>query len=383
MTLKWYHLALLAITVSLLAFFFLWNPTSNEHPPVFEPPPVSERQGGKVRAPMTPQVTQEDTQVGSVSKRKLSPLFSSLPTVTESLEMNPDIHPSITMFHAMFADKSLFEDDPQLKRFLEVFSSPEYNELISNPLTREEYDAFWTENGLYRDPDRFRKKFREYFPSGEPEDYEPEMRAYLLELAKGIPDEELDAHKARLRSAFREPRILAWKAGQFQGRGGAFKNPGWGAWFNSTLDARDRTPIPPAFSEAPIEVPLHEPMPGRSIESPIEPQPTKNFESTINTGTPTSADDSHHTTSREPAPPVNIRDAFDAVKLPEIPTEESIASQLSSQLPPERLSPQRVATAMQTLSQYGPEEGLRRLKESDPEIATLIEKSMQSNTETD
>ena len=382
MTLKWYHLALLAITVSLLAFFFSWNPTSNEQTPVFAPP-VSERQGENVPAPMTPQVTQEATQVGSVSK--MSPLFKEigLPTVTEAFEMNPGIHPSITMFHAMFPDKSLFEDDPKLKRFLEVFSSPEYNELIRKPLTREEYDAFWTENGLYRDPDRFRKKFREYFPNGEPEDYEPEMREYLLELAKGIPDEELDAHKERLRSAFREPRILAWKAGQFQGRGGAFKNPGWGAWFNSTLDSRDRTPIPPAFSEAPIEVPLHEPMPGRSIDSSIAPQPTKNFESSINTDTPTSADDTPHTAPRVPAPPVNIRDAFDALKLPEMPTEESIASELSSQLSPERLSPQRVATAMQTLSQYGPEEGLRRLKESDPEIASQIEKSRQSNTETD
>ena len=89
MTLKWYHLALLAITVSLLAFFFSWNPTSNEQTPVFAPP-VSERQGENVPAPMTPQVTQEATQVGSVSK--MSPLFKEigLPTVTDALDINPN-----------------------------------------------------------------------------------------------------------------------------------------------------------------------------------------------------------------------------------------------------------------------------------------------------
>ncbi len=49
----------------------------------------------------------------------------------------------------------------------------------------------------------------------------------------------------------------------------------------------------------------------------------------------------------------------------------------------EHFSQQRFNAAVQTLSQHGPEEGLRRLKESDPEIATQIEKFIQSNTEAD
>lgn len=43
----------------------------------------------------------------------------------------------------------------------------------------------------------------------------------------------------------------------------------------------------------------------------------------------------------------------------------------------ERFTPERFNRALFTLNQYGPEEGLRRLKESDPEIAKHIEKQLQ------
>lgn len=65
---------------------------------------------------------------------------------------------------------------------------------------------------------------------------------------------------------------------------------------------------------------------------------------------------------------------------PRTPSLESTFQQL---LENEHFSPQRLNTAMQTLSQYGPEDGLRRLKESDPEVATQMEKFIQSNTGTD
>ena len=48
----------------------------------------------------------------------------------------------------------------------------------------------------------------------------------------------------------------------------------------------------------------------------------------------------------------------------------------------EQFSPQRFNSAVQTLSQYGPQEGLRRLKESDPEIAIYVERLIQRNKET-
>ena len=48
----------------------------------------------------------------------------------------------------------------------------------------------------------------------------------------------------------------------------------------------------------------------------------------------------------------------------------------------QRFSPQRLDTAMQTLNRYGPAEGIRRLKESDPEMATHVERFIEHSKET-
>lgn len=59
--------------------------------------------------------------------------------------------------------------------------------------------------------------------------------------------------------------------------------------------------------------------------------------------------------------------------IPEISSEEDFQKALR-----QRFSPDRFNTAMQTLNRYGPEEGLRRLKASDPEVAKYIERNRDS-----
>ncbi len=54
---------------------------------------------------------------------------------------------------------------------------------------------------------------------------------------------------------------------------------------------------------------------------------------------------------------------------PELPTTESIETQLKEQLSPERFS-----KAQQLIDEYGTEEGLRRLRESDPDAARRFER---------
>ena len=53
---------------------------------------------------------------------------------------------------------------------------------------------------------------------------------------------------------------------------------------------------------------------------------------------------------------------------PELPTNKSLETALRKQF-----SPERFHRALQTLNQYGPEEGLRRLKDTDPEVAKQVE----------
>ena len=55
---------------------------------------------------------------------------------------------------------------------------------------------------------------------------------------------------------------------------------------------------------------------------------------------------------------------------PELPTSEGIETQLS-----ERFSPERLEKARQVLERYGPEEGMRRLREDDPEVAAQFERT--------
>ncbi len=59
------------------------------------------------------------------------------------------------------------------------------------------------------------------------------------------------------------------------------------------------------------------------------------------------------------------------------PTTEHIEPTLTGQFNPEHLK--RLSRAMETLHQYGPEEGLRKIKESDPEIAKQVESMLGTN----
>ena len=54
---------------------------------------------------------------------------------------------------------------------------------------------------------------------------------------------------------------------------------------------------------------------------------------------------------------------------PELPTHKSLETALRTQFSPDRFN-----RAMKTLNQYGPQEGLRRLKSSDPEVAKQVER---------
>ncbi len=54
---------------------------------------------------------------------------------------------------------------------------------------------------------------------------------------------------------------------------------------------------------------------------------------------------------------------------PELPTRKTLETALRTQFSPDRFN-----RAMKTLNQYGPQEGLRRLKSSDPEVAKQVER---------
>ena len=54
-------------------------------------------------------------------------------------------------------------------------------------------------------------------------------------------------------------------------------------------------------------------------------------------------------------------------------TEDSLEKMLSERIDAEHFSMESVQRAMDVLNRYGPEEGLRKLRDSDPEVAKQIE----------
>lgn len=62
--------------------------------------------------------------------------------------------------------------------------------------------------------------------------------------------------------------------------------------------------------------------------------------------------------------------------LPEVPTSESLQTDLQK-----HLNPQRLNQAMRLLKRYGPKEGLRRLKQKDPEGAVFVERVLREKQE--
>lgn len=63
---------------------------------------------------------------------------------------------------------------------------------------------------------------------------------------------------------------------------------------------------------------------------------------------------------------------------PELPTNKSLETALRKQF-----SAERFHRALQTLNRYGPEEGLRRLKDTDPEVAKQVERLLPKTQEKD
>ena len=66
------------------------------------------------------------------------------------------------------------------------------------------------------------------------------------------------------------------------------------------------------------------------------------------------------------------------LRVRELPTNESLEKNLR-----DAFSPTRFNRAMETLNRYGPDEGLRRLKKSDPEVAKRIERLLPTDQEND
>ena len=279
---------------------------------------------------------------------------------------------------------------PTVQKILETMDSPEYIKYLekSNRTYRDLYD-FLESKGIPVDRSVFFKLFRDEFPTGEPADYEPEMRLKIAEMFLVTePVAPIDPQAAVLQRARVVAKLMtkeqagrAWFIGQFgEDWDGAIQaeradmgsNPAL-AWMTDVQ--RNAASIVAAAETAKSDAPeTQASVPSWDLSSVMESPSASHSE----TGMSTTLDPSEHAPTTDTDIMAEIeksltpqpRDTL-ANEHPDTPGE--IQGDLENTLKLQ-FSSERFKQAMDTLDQYGPGEGLRRLKENDPEVAEQVER---------
>ena len=293
------------------------------------------------------------------------PLSQEAPKLKEKADQNKEI-----IIEGLKAVRG--ESDPHAAKLEKALNSPAYLEYVKSQegtfgVNLGAWWAFLESQGLSSSRGLQEREFRELFPDGgSAADYEPEMRKKVAELA--LADLSLDTVKL-LRTFWQQDKSnYIWSRQQFNGHVGDYD------WVDNirqnagSIVAEFNTEVPTTSDIMPAIVPASGPM--DVAEESIDTVPVQ-------------SEDTVSQSEIEPMPStveaLDVELTKDIFRdIPNLPTMADFEKTFR-----ESFSPQRFTTMMQTLTRYGPEEGLRRLKESDPEVATHIERLIQRPKETD
>jgi len=262
------------------------------------------------------------------------------------------------------------------QKYFEVVESAEFLELVRNGANMDERHNFMADQGLNVTRNITEMFFRDVFPTGSPADYEPEMRAKLSQLITengGLTLEVLDTFSA-------DPRAMHWIIGQFQGD---YALDGELTKWLKDVDQKSVLSETPR-SETPrvntIVTPNttsqnQEPMPAPVDHTTVEgPQETFHNE--------TGEDIATIAPIREGN--IDLETEFRKLLIPESTKPSEFPTENTAETPlREHVSSERITRAMTTLKQYGLQEGLRRLKTTDPELAKRVEQLLPKQQEAD
>ena len=277
-------------------------------------------------------------------------------------------------FGDFFSEEDLA--NPEVKRMFEILESPAGQAFLeSNPNGLADTLAFFESQGVKVNRNMFTEQYREVFPTGEPEELEAKMRQRLVEAigsAETDPqnNEELNHFIDNLTEFLKDEQNYAWVSGRFQGNNRAFSQ-----WVIQTLQNPVAAPVEQtqetvtSESKPTFEMPpdTQDPAEFSTDEAELLPEPLP-----LERDLPTTETEISEVLTE---PQIEI-DGEEVT--PELPTEAQLEASLREQFKPERYQ-----KAISTLNRYGPEEGLRRLKSDDPEIAKRIEPLLQRKENTE
>ncbi len=280
----------------------------------------------------------------------------------------------------------------RVQNLLKAMDSPEYLEYLKdmriNGPSYRKWNEFLESQGLSVKRE-YPERFRKYFPTGEPEDYEPEMRLKIATLFLAAEPvnltDPLEAATQRMKvvSEFKDKDELhiPWLFGRFGENGfdgyseiereGVESNPAL-VWVRdiqhnaaSIVAGAGTTGVDTPEAQASVPSwdmsPVSESSSVSHSETEVPTTPDTSG-SVLMTDAEIEAATEKSLTPQPPDIPTN--------KSPDTPGE--IQNNLETSLKAQ-FSSERFDRAMSTLEQYGPEEGLRRLRENDPEVAKQIE----------
>ena len=185
--------------------------------------------------------------------------------------------------------------------------------------------------------------FREYFPTGEPEDYETEMASRFQEIFLVTPGSRTEASLSTSMTLYAEPDFSAWLMGRFKGEIG--QQVQW---------IEEQTAIAAVLENVPGDT---------YTERLTTPAPSV---TDVELATPTPSTEAVRTSTSEPRhTPVGERPSVDAV---------------NASVP---LSVERIASVRETLRRYGTDEGIRHLLENESESIGWLLENFNSSEEID
>ena len=376
MQIKWFHIAGLVLILGVVLISF----------PLWTPPPMSSNVSEMPQGSMdVPPVLKESAATVPTDGASLetnlgdfSSLFSGSVPFDEARKRFPDAHPVVATFKSLFTDEQLqsLAASSETRRFIEIIESAEYAEFITTDPTTREQDEFLAKHGIHLDRDRFQKAFREEFPIGEPEDFELEMRQTFTEM---FSDADLNNMMQeiinRVPQFLKDSRNLAWMHGYFDGEHGDF-----GVWAGNILENLDANLPEASFPEDPflmkgtssvVEI-LQET--DTHLETVVPDLPA--VEKMIETPAPATLN------SERPVPDVvDVNQLLMDNSIDTLFAEDSLEKMLNERMNAGEFSTENVQHAMDTLNRYGPEEGLRKLRASNPEVAKQIERIIRERQE--
>ena len=276
--------------------------------------------------------------------------------------------------------------DPQSEKLIEIMGSPAFDAFLESKIKdpnpdnllniTQDFVDFLESQGFVVALGSYEKVFRGTYPTGEPADYEPEMRVRTAQLFLTTelvnPQDPLAERLQRatvLSELVKTKDGTAWYLGQFgtavlTASSEQAGNPAF-EWL-ADVQQNAASIVAAAGETTRVDTPqAQQEAPSWDMSSVMESHSASDSETEM----PTTPDTSRSAPMTDAEIEAAMRSQPRDIPTPQRPDSPSdMEASLKAQFPSERFE-----RAMDTLEQYGPEEGLRRLKENDPEVAKRIE----------